>query len=42
MAYVIQPTLQSNPDTKLGIALTFGNSGVFTSLSEKTEQAANK
>jgi phage baseplate assembly protein W len=41
MAYVIQPTLQSNPDTKLGIALTFGNSGVFTSLSETTAQAAN-
>jgi phage baseplate assembly protein W len=41
MAYVIQPTLQSNPDTKLGVALTFGTPGVFTSLLETTAQASN-
>lgn len=41
MAYVIQPALQNNVDTKLGISLSFGRPGVFTSLTSTTEQATN-
>lgn len=41
MAYVIQPAVQNNIDTKLGISLSFSSPGVFTSLTSTVEQATN-
>jgi len=41
MAYIIQPAVQNNPDTYLGVSIAFGAPGVFTPLLSAVEQGTS-
>jgi phage baseplate assembly protein W len=41
MAYIIQPAVQNNPDTYLGVSIAFGAPGVFTPLLSAAEQGTS-